>query len=116
MALTVSDLVSRAGVRDITVTCEDKDLVHLARFCDPWKLVGQHLQVPNLDDLLADESNEGLRRIAVLKRWKGKFAYNATYEVLVNALLVCDKTDEARKVCEFLAKKQSEFNSSWDTN
>ena len=51
----------------------------------------------------ADSSTHQLKKIEMLRTWKQKFAWKATYRQLIEALLKCRKGDDAQKVCELLA-------------
>ena len=108
--VTVDDLVAEAGVRDIDLNqeCLSSDLLVLSKVCDPWQLVGEHLQLTPPQISAIDEENRSvdMKRLRVLQKWKERFAYKATYRVLVEALLACEKVQQAREVCKILAQKQ----------
>ena len=42
----------------------------------------------------------------MLRIWKRKFAEKATYRTLIEALLRCNRRDDAQKVCELLAESK----------
>ena len=116
MSFTLKDLIARSGVRDIDKECSDEDILAFGDFCDPWKQVGLHLGLTEAQLSAIDEENRtvSLKRLAVLQKWKSRFAFRATYRALVNALLKCEKTDEARKVCNTLAQKEGSVHGTYN--
>ena len=58
-----------------------------------------------------DARTQELRKMEMLKKWKQKFAWGATYMQLIKALLKCSRGDNARDVCDLLA--QSKHNMAW---
>ena len=105
---TVDELVAKTGVRNLDQECSREDLLELSNFCDPWKLVGKHLQLTTPEINAIDEENKSvdMKRLKVLEKWKESRAFMATYRVLVKALLACKKAQQAEEVCRILAKKQ----------
>ena len=103
--LSIEDLVTKAGVKDIDQPCLETDLVHLAKYCDPWELVGRHLGLKehHLSDIREDHKSAELRRLGVLQKWYQMLSFKATYRALASALIACNKVDQALKVCYFLA-------------
>ena len=60
---------------------------------------------------LTKEEVPDLRPYGMLSIWKCKFAEKATYRALIEALLRCNRRDDAQKVCELLAEsKQGAMN------
>lgn len=112
MELTVEGLSSRAGVKDLDQECTEDDFTSLADFCDPWEEVGNYLQLKDhqLSSIAEDKKTAVLRRMEMLRVWKQSNAHEATFRVLVEALFACGKVDKARKVCEYLAKKEGILN------
>ena len=108
MSLTLEDLIARSGVKNINKECTDEDILAFGDFCDPWQLVGVFLGLDTAQLSAIDEDNRtvSLKRLGTLQKWKSRFAFNATYRVLINALLRCGKADRALKVCQILAQKE----------
>ena len=50
-----------------------------------------------------DGRTHQLRKMEMLKTWKQKFVWKATYRRLIEALLRCRRGGDAQKVCELLA-------------
>ena len=109
MSLSVEDLAAKAGVVDINTECSKDDILSLASYCDPWQLIGQRLgltpaQISAID---GDNRNTDLKRLGALQKWKEMCVFKATYRVLVEALIDCDKGQQAMEVCKHLAQKES---------
>lgn len=105
---SVDDLAARARVIDINRECGSDDILSLARFCDPWQLVGRHLGLDSAQITAIDSDNRStdLKRLGVLQKWKETFVFKATYRVLVEALIDCGKVQQASEVCQYLARKE----------
>ena len=109
MPHTVDELAARAGVVDINRECGKDEILSLASFCDPWQLVGRHLGLsePQISAIDGDNRSTDLKRLGALQKWKEMFVFNATYRVLVGALIDCGKAQQAMDVCKYLAQKES---------
>ena len=99
----ILELVSEAGARveDLDQRCQDRDLRDLAYLCDPWELIGHHLDLSYADISAIKEDNPRaeIRRLKVLKRWK-ETNLRPTFKVLIKAFLNCGKTQQALIICE----------------
>ena len=73
---------------------------------DDHQIVGPELRLtnPEMTEIDRDERTHKLKKQAMLRKWKQKFSLNATYCILIKALLKCSTADQARKVCELLAQ------------
>ena len=91
------------------MVCSRNDLLALSKFCDPWDLIGHHLELEQSQISAIDDDNKTTdqKRVGVMQTWKEKFAHKATYRVLVNALLDCDKAQHALEVCKILARQSN---------
>lgn len=89
--------------------CSPDDLLALSKFCDPWDLVGKHLKLNSSQINAVDGDNKSVdqKRLGMLQKWKEAFAYKATYGVLVNALIDCEKAEQASEVCKMLARQNN---------
>lgn len=47
-----------------------------------------------------------LRKLDMLRKWKEKKAWKATYRIFIEALLSYSKAEHARDVCELLAQSK----------
>ena len=105
-SITVEELAKEAG---LSLQCLDKAFREekaciLAEFCDQWELIGYHLRLVRADITTIKNDNEttDLRRISMLARWSEKFAYKATYRVLLEALIRSKHGKQARDLCRAL--------------
>ena len=107
--LTIEDVATKTGVNleRLEQECSDSDLLALSELCDPWELIGQHLQLtdPQIRAIDSDHKTTEEKRLASLQKWKENKAFGATFKVFVDALLVCKFAQKARKVCEYRAKQ-----------
>ena len=108
MSLTLEDLIAKSGVKNVDRECTGEDILAFGDFCDPWRQVGLYLGLDRAELNAIDEDYRtvSLKRLGTLQEWKSRFAFNATYRVLITALLECGKADHALKVCQILALKE----------
>ena len=111
MSLSLEDIIAQSGVRNIDKECSDEDILAFGDYCDPWRQVGLFLGLNNalLNAIDGDHRTVSLKRLGTLQKWKEKFAFRATYKVLINALLKCEKADQALQVCKILAQKEGSY-------
>lgn len=81
----------------------DEHILEVSRFLE-WRTVARWLK---LDDTEVDEvdcgnESEQDKRYKTLQKWNRKFAFKATYERLIEALLESGRADHAEKVCKVL--------------
>ena len=102
---TIEEVADHAGVSLDALRntdCTDKDLLVFSPLLgDSWYLIGTSL-ISN-DQLSAIEGTVEEKRVAVLQQWK-QSCLNATYQVLVEALLARHMARQAVEVCEQLKK------------
>lgn len=86
-------------------TSEPKVLQRLAECCYPMNIVGLQLGLKGVEisDIQQDSITAEEKRLAMLQKWKSKFAYRATYQVLIEALLACKKNEQATEACRIIA-------------
>ena len=85
----------------------DDHLCEIALFLTEWKTVVPFLGLDenDVDIIEQEERKEKVRRLKALRKWKSKFAFEATYRKLVKVLLSLAMTDVAEKVCHLLKGK-----------
>ena len=69
----------------------------------------EHLQglfKVQVEDIERETEKEKEKRQAFLESWKAKFAFKATYMVIVKALLKIGRADQAEQVCRVLVPQQ----------
>ena len=106
---TLQDIATRAGIDKLDIfdqVCSQKMLLNLSKHCVHWKLIGHHLELTEADITAVDEDNQTAdeKRAGMLGRWKGKFAFKATYREFVEALLACGRTEDAVDACRTIVK------------
>ena len=91
------------------------DTQHLApvSLSFPWKKVGAFLKLPPecLSDIEVEERTEQERRVATLRSWMETFGNEATYGVLMRALLRCHLKEQALNVGVLLLRREKRLNS-----
>ena len=112
--ITLQDIATRAGIDKFDIfdqVCSQKMLLNLSKHCVHWELIGYHLELKEAEITAVDKDNltEAEKRAGMLRQWKGKFAFKATYRVFVEALLACGRTEDAMDACRSIAKGQCEL-------
>ena len=99
---TLQDVAVQAGVGRLEILekeCSQQLLLSLAKLCVDWKLIGFHLDLTRAEVVAVDGDNHTIdideKRVGMLGRWREKFAFKATYQVLIEALLACGRTSDA---------------------
>ena len=103
---TIEDLVQRANIPKgcLDHECSIQDLQHVAKYCMKWKQIGHQLHLDSfISDIDSDHACEEDKRIAMLTTWKEVFAYDATFRMLIEALISCGYVQSARQIVEYLA-------------
>lgn len=74
-------------------------------FCEEWKKLPPYLDLEATvaGDLERDFKTEEERREALLKKWKKRKGFEATYKKLITALLEINCREEAEQVCKLLS-------------
>lgn len=110
ISVSLDEVIAQTGIKlqRLKQGCCDEDLLILARYCDRWKLIGQHLrltrsQISAIDN---DFKTTDEKRVAALQKWKEVFAYKATYQVLVESFLSCNMSQQACDICKHLLVKK----------
>ena len=82
-------------------------LMDVARIIDDPESLGLCLGL-GLDEVTAIrlERTQQLQQSAMLRRWKQRFAWKATYRTLIKALLECERADLAVKVSGLLTQSE----------
>ena len=105
-AIDLEELLKEVGVRleKLNESISDDHLHAIALFLTSWQTVASKLSLNEVDqDAIEREGkSEEDKKRKVLQKWKGKFAFKATYRMLVEALLSLAKADVAEKVCHLL--------------
>lgn len=89
--------------------CTSEDIQEIALFLESWKLLAPRLGLKKEQIQAVDKNadSEEEKRVALLEKWKEKFAFMATYQRLIEAFLAIERADIACKVCETVLKSQT---------
>ena len=105
-AITLEELLKEVSVHSekLNESISDDHLHEIVLFLTSWQTVASKLCLSEIDqDAIEREGkNEEDKKRKVLQKWKGKYAFKATYRKLVEALLSLAKADVAEKVCRLL--------------
>ena len=88
----------------LLAACSEKLLLKLANFCVNWQLIGRHLNLTEADLAAVDGDNRTVeeKRTGMLLKWREKFAFNATYKVLIEAFLANERIQTAVDACKVI--------------
>ena len=85
--------------------CSRDHMLEIMSFIS-WRDVGPRLpgidRKVDLSDIQINGHDEADRRRKLISLWEERNAYNATYDVMLTAMVRAGKVDEATKVCELL--------------
>ena len=109
--ITLQEVATQAGIEKLDIfdqECSQRMLLNLSKYCVDWSLIGLYLDLARADiaAVNGDYQTVDEKRAGMLGRWKDKFAFKATYGVLIEALLACGKTGDAVDACKAIAKGQ----------
>ena len=84
--------------------CSQQVLLDLTKHCVDWQLIGLHLELTKADIVAVDGDYRSIdeKRIGMLGRWKGKFAFKATYRAFIETLLSYGKASDAIEACKVI--------------
>ena len=101
--ITLDELVKETEIRSerLNECISDDHLCKIAVFLTSWRTVTQHLKLSenDLDAIERECKDEQEKRLKALRKWKGRFAFKATYKKLVEVLLSLAMADVAEKIC-----------------
>ena len=103
MALSLQDLIVKNGLSSHQLDqVSEEHLLHVSRIIAEHDILGFELGLSNAEMVAinADGRTHELKKMGMLRAWKQKFAFRATYRRLIEALLKCSRGGEAQKVCE----------------
>ena len=110
-APTLEDVADQAGLKTLDILdqeCSQQVLLKLTEYCVQWQLIGFHLKLTEAEISAVDGDYRSVdeKRIGMLGRWKGKFAFKATYRVFIEALLSCGKASDAIDACRAIVSSK----------
>ena len=105
-AITLEDLLKEVSAHPekLNESISDDHLRKIALFLTSWRKVATYLGLRDneLEDVEQEGKDEQDKRLKALQKWKGKFAFKATYRKLMEVLLSLTMADVAEKVCRLL--------------
>ena len=107
--ISLQDLIDIVGrrrtARQLDEEVSEEHLRDVSRIIDDHEIVGCELGLSSaeMEAINRYARTQQLKKVIMLRKWKEKFAWNATYRRLIEALLKCRRVDDAQKVCELLA-------------
>ena len=113
---TLDDLVRVTGVppQKLDKPCSDEHLRDISSNLTQWRTVAPHLGLKegDIEEIETDARTESQKRSKVLRKWKNKYSFKASYRVLMEALLKCHMANRAEKVCHLLSADPQEPRDS----
>ena len=110
-----------AQKEDVNVVGLAADHDELSKFCDSsiipsladcfreWRVIfGSLLSELDLGDVDRENTTEEEKRIAALRKWRDRKGREATYKILVDALLNRGERHQAESLCKTLANHLSD--------
>lgn len=78
-----------------------------------WKRIVPHLglSLANITEIEVDSKDEPERRLKALLKWRTKFAFKATYRILMEAFLTIEDASHAVSVCTMLKTAEEGTNN-----
>ena len=105
-SITYTELISHVGISadKLNQPCSDEHIKDIALFLTNRQTVATYLGLTEID--VEDVEEEGTKaqdkRYKVLRKWKAKNLFKATYRRLVDVFLKIGRADLAEKVCRLL--------------
>ena len=108
--ISLQNLIERYKLSDelLDETLCEEHMREASRVIDNHEILGPELglSAAQMDAINQKQAPVLLQRVAMLQKWKQKFAWKATYRTLVEALLKCSRADLAQQVCEWLVPRK----------
>ena len=104
--VSAKDLAADLGLAadELSKPCDSNIIPSLADCFIEWRVIfASLLSELDLRDIYRENGTEEERRIAALRKWKARKGDEATYKVLVDALLNKGEKGQAESLCKFLA-------------
>ena len=104
--MSVQHIATKAGVdldKLMHPISSGMALLDLAEFCVQWKIIGKQLKLINDDITMidtAESKTEAEKRTAMILKWKESCQSEATYKMLLEALLMCKTENGAHQMLD----------------
>ena len=104
--ITFEELIAYVGISadELNMPCSEEHITSISLFLPNWQTVAPHLGLTETDEEDVEEEGKKTqdKRYKMLRRWKAKNLFKATYRVLVDVFLELRRADLAEKVCRLL--------------
>ena len=105
--ISLQDLIEKyqLSLHQLDEEVSEEHLRDVSRIIDDHEIVGPELGLSDAEmtALNADGRTHQLKKMEMLRKWRQKSVWKATYRRLIEALLHCGRGNHAQKVCELLA-------------
>ena len=111
--ISAEDIANEIGLAadELSKPCDGRIIPSLADCFSQWRVIfGSLLRELDLSDVDRNKPTEEEKRLAALHKWKDRNGCEATYKVLVDALLNRGERYQAENLCKILAKYLSNKN------
>ena len=109
--ISVEEVANGVGLAadELSKPCDDSIIPSLADYFSRWRVIfGSLLSDLDLGDVDRENTTEEEKRIAALRKWRDRNGSEATYEILVGALLNRGERHQAESLCKTLADHLSD--------
>lgn len=108
--VSLVDLLEHVGVSadDLKTKCSDGDLNSLSLVIPSWETVAPFLNLKETDieDIRSDSTKARVKTLNMLKKWKKRHGFRATFKFLVDVFLIqLEDAEMAEEVCKQLKSK-----------
>ena len=114
----LSDLIRHYELTDESKVISYAHLEEISRCCcEEWKSLPPYLGLGAIvaSDIDKKQVEEHQKRHKLLLKWRKMKGSDATYEKLINALLMTKQVEDAEKVCEILKQSQATETQAFET-
>ena len=104
--VTFEELIAHVGISadKLNKPCSDEHITSISLFLTNWQTVAPLLGLSETDEEDVEEEGKKTqdKRYKILRKWKAKNLFKATYRVIVDVFLTLGTADLADKVCRLL--------------
>ena len=100
--------------KDIKSRVSDSHIGDISRsYCHKWKELYPHLHLKLIDvhNAVHDGYDEEEKKTSFFNTWRARRGDDATYEELIGALIKIEEEDDAKNICQLLAKSLGKWSS-----
>ena len=111
MAQISAEVANEIGLAadELSKPCDERIIPSLANCFSQWRVIfGSLLSELDLGDVDRENTTEEEKRIAALRKWRDRKGREATYKILVDALLNRGERHQAESLCKTLANHLSD--------